>query len=199
MKQLFLNNSISLISKYNKELSEMDIEKILYGLEGLYLTFFKLIAIMVLAMLFGIVREVVALLLAYNILRFFAFGFHAESSNDCLILSICLFIVLPLGVFKQIVSVSFAPIACAFCLVGYWFFAPSDTVKRPLINPKKRLIRKVTSTLLVFIYMLICIFSDSEMLIKVVFLAVIIEFFMINPITYKLYNQPYSNYKTYQG
>lgn len=197
MKQLFLDNSISLITKYNKDLSDIDIEKILYGLEGIYLTVFKLLAVFVLAILFGIIKEVLLLLMAYNILRFFAFGFHAESSNDCLLLSICLFIVLPLIVFKQLISISFSPVICLLCLVGFWFFAPSDTVKRPLINPRKRLIRKIASTFLVFIYTLICVFSNNEMLINALFLAVVIEFFMINPITYKLYKQPYDNYKTY--
>ena len=44
MKNLFLNNSISFLKKYN-DYSEEEIEKLMYGLEGLYLTITKLVII----------------------------------------------------------------------------------------------------------------------------------------------------------
>jgi len=197
MKQAFLDNSISLITKHNKSVSLDDIEKIRYGLEGVYLTIFKLAIIFIMAIIFGIIKEVLLLLLAYNILRFFAFGFHANSSNECLALSIGMFLVLPLGVFTNLILLDFAPLICFVCLIGFLFFSPSDTVKRPLPNKKKRIIRKTISSFLVFIYALICAFSNNTLLINLLVLAVIIEFVMINPITYKVYGQPYNNYKTY--
>jgi len=197
MKQAFLDNSVSLIEKYNKSFSKEELEKIKYGLEGIYLSVVKLTIIFILAIMFGIIAEVLLLLLTYNILRFFAFGFHANTSNECLSLSICMFLLLPLGVFTNVISLEFAPMICLLCLGGFLLFAPSDTVKRPLKNKRKRFIRKVISCTLVLIYTLICIFSNNPLIIQIVSLAVIVEFFMINPITYKIYNQSYSNYKNY--
>ena len=43
MKEKFLNDSINLITRYNNTYTEDDIDKIKYGLEGLYLTVTKLI------------------------------------------------------------------------------------------------------------------------------------------------------------
>ena len=45
MKEKFLNDSINLITRYNNTYTEDDIDKIKYGLEGLYLTVTKLIII----------------------------------------------------------------------------------------------------------------------------------------------------------
>ena len=38
MKKLIINKCMELVTTYNKDLSQRDIDKIRYGLEGLYLT-----------------------------------------------------------------------------------------------------------------------------------------------------------------
>lgn len=43
MKKLIINKCMELVTTYNKDLSQRDIDKIKYGLEGLYLTITKLI------------------------------------------------------------------------------------------------------------------------------------------------------------
>ena len=61
MKEKFLDFSINLIEKY-QNISEGDIPKLRYGLEGLYLTFTKMIVIFLLAIVLGIFKEILILL-----------------------------------------------------------------------------------------------------------------------------------------
>ena len=196
MKEAFLNRSMSLITSYNDSYSEEEKEKMRYGLEGFYLTIFKTIIIFAIAILFGMFTELLLLMILYNFLRFFAFGFHANSSNACLAFSMMLFLVFPLAVFKNYISLQFSPIICLFCLVAFMLFAPSDTIKRPLTNKRKRSIRKCVSSVIAFIYTLICIVSDNTLLVNCLTLSIVSEMVMINPITYKIFGQPYNNYKT---
>ena len=78
MKEVFLTNSVKFITKYNKNYSEDDLDKIKYGLEGLYLTFTKLVIIALISLILGIFKEVVLVLIFLNIIRYPAFGVHAD-------------------------------------------------------------------------------------------------------------------------
>ena len=196
MKNLFMNSSLNLITKYNNNYNEEDIEKLKYGLEGIYLTITKTIIIIALAIMFKILKETISILILYNIIRYFAFGFHAEKSIECLIMSSILFIGLPLLIFylkplfitKLIISI--------ICTIIIMIFAPADTIKRPLPNKKKRKIRKICSTVIAIIYSVICIIGRKK--ISEIFLCtLIIQAIIVNPITYMIFKQPFNNYKTY--
>ena len=91
MKRKFLNSSIDLIKKHKKYTKE-EIEIITYGLEGLYMTITKMVVIIGIALALGILKEVLMLLVCYNIIRSQAFGLHATKSIYCLISSLICFI-----------------------------------------------------------------------------------------------------------
>ena len=85
MKEKFLNDSVNLITRYNNTYTEDDIDKIKYGLEGLYLTVTKLIIIVLISIILGIFKELILVLIFFNIIRYPAFGVHADKSIICLI------------------------------------------------------------------------------------------------------------------
>ena len=80
MKSFFMNKSLAFLCKYNTY-SDEDIEKLSYGLEGIYLTITKLIIIFALALLLNIFKEIIFLLIIFNIIRYFGFGIHAKKSS----------------------------------------------------------------------------------------------------------------------
>lgn len=84
MKKKFLDSTIGFVKKYNIY-SEKEEMMLRYGLEGLYLTITKLIVILLLALILGILKEVIYIIIIFNIIRYFGFGFHAEKSYQCLI------------------------------------------------------------------------------------------------------------------
>ena len=93
MKERFLNNCISFVKSNNIEIQE---EELRYGLEGIYLTFGKFLIIFPLAFLLGIFKEFILTLIFFNIIRYPAFGIHANKSSTCLFSSILILVGIPL-------------------------------------------------------------------------------------------------------
>lgn len=194
MKEVFLNNSIKLIKKYNTY-NETDIEKIRYGLEGIYLTITKLIVILALSIIFNIFKEIVLVLIFLNIIRYPAFGVHADKSSVCLIASILLIFGLTLLISKIYINNIIKIILCVICIINYLVFAPADTIKRPLTNAKKRKYRKIASVILSIIYSIAMFLINTKIISNTLLISLIIEAIMINPLTYKILKMPYNNYK----
>ncbi|MEG1900489.1 MAG: accessory gene regulator B family protein [Bacilli bacterium] len=193
MKHKFINWSINTITKY-KDYSEKDIARLKYGLEGLYLTITKMIIILMVALLLGIFKELIILLILFNIIRFPAFGFHANKSITCLIFSIILVIGLPVLFMNINIHIIAKIIICIISLISFILYAPADTVKRPLTNKKKRIIRKTASIIVAIIYIILVFTIKSKYITDLILSALIIETILINPLTYKAFNMPYRNY-----
>lgn len=196
MKKKFLNSSINLIKK-NGNYTEEQLEIIEYGLEGIYLSFTKMVILFCLAYALNILKEFVFLLLSYNIIRSQAFGIHATKSIYCLISSILLFIGGALICKYVVLDVSISIIIALVCDVLLFLYAPADTHKRPLVNKKKRKRFKILSLLFGITYTIL-IFLLRENSISIFLVIGLVEaVLMILPITYQIFHLPYNNYKTY--
>ncbi len=194
MKQAVLTKSLNFITKY-KNYSEEDINKLKYGLEGIYLTITKMIIIVLLSIIFGIFREVIILLFLFNIIRYFGFGVHARKSSECLIFSILCFIIMPIIFLNSKLDKEVILVAGIICTVLLLFFAPADTKKRPLTNFKKKLIRKLITILIGGIYIYLSLSIDNYTYSILFILSVVIEAIIVSPITYKILGQSYNNSK----
>lgn len=191
-----MNNTITFLKKYNNY-SEKDLEKLEYGLEGIYLTITKLVIISVAAVLLGITKQFIALLILFNIIRFTGFGFHAEKSYQCLLCSMTFFILIPLFFIEFDLSKNIYAIIDSICIVSYLLFAPADTIKRPLPNKRKRIIRKTITVIVGLIYSALNIVFFEHWVSSVLISALVIQAIIINPLLYMLFGQPYNNYKNY--
>lgn len=193
MKETFLKKSIAFITNY-KEYSKEDIEKLKYGLEGIYLTLYKLVIIILLSLVLGIFKETILFLILFNIIRYPAFGFHANTSMECLIISLLLILGLPFLLLKLDIHI-YIKLGIAFiCFINFVLYAPADTVKRPLPNVKKRKIRKICSVLCCLLYITLCFLFRNHYISDLLLAAVITESVLINPLIYKVFKQPYRNY-----
>lgn len=198
MKKLIINKCMELVTTYNKDLSQRDIDKIKYGLEGLYLTITKLIFIIIVSIILGIWKETLLLILIFNGIRLTAFGVHAKRSIDCLISSTLFFILFPFLCIKLTIPLIIKIILFIPLTVLIGIFAPADTEKRPLINKKKRKIYKILSIIISIIYMTIAIVIKNNTLSNCFIFAIIIQIIIMLPITYKIFGVSYNNYKTYE-
>lgn len=194
MKTLFINKTMQFLSKY-QDYSEDEKEKLSYGLEGIYLTYTKMIIILALALILDMFIEVIGILFFFNIIRYFGFGVHAGKSSECLISSILSFIVLPYILLNTNINNLAIIIISIICIIDLLIFAPADTVKRPFKNKKKRLIRKILTLITAFIYVIFALIIESDIISKLLIISLIIEAIMVNPISYKLLRQPFNNYK----
>lgn len=197
MKKRFLTKIKKDIEKQYPNYSNEKVEEIMYGVEGIYLTISKTIVIFTLALIFGIFKELIFLLIAFNFIRLFAFGMHANNSLTCLLFSGALFLC---GSYlcKIITIPSYVLyILYLIALIVISIYAPADTVKRPLIKKKKRKTFKVLSIIMTITYFIITLFIKDKLIINSLILGLIIECILILPTTYKVFKMPYKNYANY--
>lgn len=185
---------VNYITKY-EYYSKKDVNRLRYGLEGIYLTLTKLIIIFLMSVILRSFKETLIVLILFNVIRYFGFGFHAGKSWQCLLLSIFNFIFIPL-IFKNLqLSLKANIIIGIICTIIFLIFAPADTVKRPLVTAKKRFIRKILTVATSISYIIIMMLANSQYLSNLIISSLIIMVILVSPITYWLFGQPYNNYK----
>lgn len=197
MKNYFLKKIRKEIIKQYPKYSKDKVDEIMYGVEGIYLTITKTIIISLIALILGVFKELIFLLISFNFIRLFAFGMHANKSWVCLIFSsvvfisgayLCKILIIP----KNILITLFLIV-----LLIINIYAPSDTVKRPLIKKKRRIIFKILSIIVVIIYFILTLIIKNNLFINTVIIGLIIECILILPTTYMIFKMPYKNYKSY--
>lgn len=197
MKKVFLNGCLRIIKKNDSTISDEKLDEIRYGLEGIYLTITKTIFIFVLSYLLGIFREMIIMLIVFNILRTTGFGIHAKKSWQCWVSSTILFIFFPF-ISKYIYMPNTLKIVLGIiAIVVMVLYAPADTVKHPLVNKKKRLIWKTLTVINCIILVLISICVKDNAISNLMIFGIYSEVIVIIPLTYKIFDLPYNNYKNY--
>ncbi len=197
MREKFLKSTMKSIANKYPDYDKDRLEIIEYGLESLYIMITKTIVISLIALLLNVFKEMLIIMILYNIIRTTAFGMHAKESWQCYIISITLFIGGAL-LFKY-VNVSFY----ANALIGatsYIFlviYAPADTYKRPLVNTKKRKIYKIITVINSSIFLILIIVFKNSNISTALSLGLLDSMLMIHPLTYRMFHLPYNNYKTY--
>lgn len=198
MKKKILKILEEIVKKNNTDIDEIKLEEIMYGLESVYLTFEKIIFILLISILLGIFKEVILFMLIYNIIRFTSFGAHAKNSIVCLIISSITFLGFPLLSMNIIMSNYIKIILGIICIIIFLIYAPADTEKRPIISKKRRLTYKVCTTLIGALYIILSIYIKDNYLDNVFIFSLILQSIMLLPITYKLLGVSYNNYKNYK-
>ena len=197
MKTYFLNHCISTVKGNFPEYSEEQLLEIRYGIESIYLSISKVVVILFITWIFGFFQEAVILLFLFNLLRIPGFGLHASKSWMCWISSSITFIGVPLLCqWIEIPRSLMIPLSL-FCILNFWFFAPADTKKRPLVNRKKRMMYKLITVTVSIIYTYFILTTSNVFLRNALFCAMLIELVLIHPVTYRLFKLPYNNYKSY--
>ncbi len=197
MKKRFLCSVRRTIKKQYPNYNEDKLDEIMYGIEGIYLTITKSIIIFSLALILGIFKELILLLITFNFIRLFAFGMHADNSLTCLIFSSAVFIG---GTYlcKYItINNEILYLLYAVVLIIIIVYSPADTVKRPLIKKKKRIKFKILSIIVTIIYFIITLLIKNNLITNCLIIGLVIECILILPITYKTFKMPYKNYKNY--
>lgn len=197
MKNKILSKIKSDIKKQYPSYSNEKLDEIMYGVEGIYILITKTIIIFIISLLLGLFKELIFLLLMFNLIRLFAFGMHAPNGTICLIIStiafigcayLCKILVIPKNILHLLYLVSFIIIL---------IYSPADTVKRPIIKKKKRIIFKILSILITFMFFILSLKIKNNLIINSMIIGLLIECILILPITYKIFKLPYKNYLNY--
>ena len=184
---------VEALNKYDK----VKLSEIRYGLEGFYLTLTKLIIMAVLAFMFNIEKQTFLLFLLYLPIRTFSFGFHANTSFQCLVMSLISFLLLPLLANYFTLKTISKIIIYSILIIAYFIMAPKDTHKKPIRNKKKRFYLKIVSVIIVSLYLIISLTIKNNLIINLMLLALLLQLIMISPIPFIIFKQKY-NFKWFK-
>ena len=197
MKEAFINSSMNMIQKYYPNYSEVKLAELKYGLLGLYLMISKSIIIFSIAIFLGIFKELLIFTVIYNIIRASSFGMHASKSWICLVASTSIFILLTYLSLNVTIPINIKLIIGIIGIIFMYKNSPADTAKKPIVSLKRRKIYKTISTLLAIIFVICSLIIDNNFLSNSFILSLVLQNIFISPTTYKVFNEPYDNYKTY--
>lgn len=197
MKNKFINSSLAFIMKY-QECDDLKIKKLKYGLEGIYSLIVKLSVVIIIALLTNNLSTTLLFLLFYAGIRTFSFGWHAKTNIACWISTITIYNIIPLLITKITIPNFIGYVILSVALLSMIIWAPADTPKRPLIRKEQRLKAKILSIIIVLIYIVIYLLSNNELINNSLLYALTIQIICINPLTYKLTNTQFNNYKYYK-
>ena len=198
MKNLFLKFSINSIKSKYPDIEDSKLAEIKYGLEGFYLSVSKLIVLIMISILLKIEKEMFIMLLIFNILRITGFGLHASKSWICLTISLFIFILFPFLSKLMRIPLYIKFVLSMLAIVLAYLYSPADTRKRPLINSEKRHLYKIITTLNTCLLCSATIVVSDNTLSNLIIFGVYCEILIILPITYKLFNFSYNNFKNYK-
>ena len=197
MKEKFINSSLTFIMKY-QECDDLKIKKLKYGLEGIYSLIAKLSVVILIALLTNNLSTTLLFLLFYAGIRTFSFGWHAKSNIACWISTITIYNIIPLLIIKITIPNIIGYIILGIALLSMIIWAPADTPKRPLIRKEQRLKAKILSILVITLYFIIYLITDIQIIKNSILYAITIQTILVNPLTYKLTNTQFNNYKYYK-
>lgn len=195
VKEKFIASVVNL-AKRNKEYTEEEVAIMRYALEGIYLTFTKILVITLIAALLGLFKEYIWFVLLYTPIRSVSFGWHANTTKECWVVSILAFILIPYIFSIITINEITKIILLTFSILGFALYSPADTKKRPIVNKKRRLMFKVASLIITLVY---CCYSfkHSNLISNLMIASLLYQSLLINPLIYKITHQEFNNYKTY--
>lgn len=195
MKEKFIASVVNL-AKRKKEYTEEEVAIMRYALEGIYLTFTKILVITLIAALLGLFKEYIWFVLLYTPIRSVSFGWHANTTKECWVVSILAFILIPYIFSIITINEITKIILLTFSILGFALYSPADTKKRPIVNKKRRLLFKVVSLIITLVY---CCYSfkHSNLISNLMIASLLYQSLLINPLIYKITHQEFNNYKTY--
>lgn len=195
VKEKFIVGVVNL-TRRNKEYSDEDVAVMRYALEGIYLTFTKILVITLIACLLGLFKEYMWFVILYTPLRSVSFGWHANTTKECWVVSILSFILIPYIFSIITINEITKIILLTFSILVFALYSPADTKKRPIVNKKRRLLFKVVSLIITLVY---CCYSfkHSNLIGNLMIASLLYQSLLINPLIYKITHQEFNNYKAY--
>lgn len=184
--------AVNYISKSIK-MTQDEENVIRYGMQIVYYNSSKFAIILLAALLLGIISEVCTVFIIMATIRSFAFGFHADNSLSCILLTfINIFGVVHFSLFdlSPLLKIFLGLVA----LILFAIYAPADTEERPLVDCRKRKRFKITVMIIWVMYVILACFVEKQ-LSNMIVLSLFFMAFNTCPILYIIFKKEYNNYE----
>lgn len=197
MKKKFVVYCLNQFKK-KRDVSSSDERIVSYSLEALYSLITKMLVVVIIAFFIGTLKETLWIILFYSILRTFSFGIHASSNLKCWISTLTMYIVIPLLIKYLYFPINYYYLIFILSSIIIIVFSPADTPKRPLIKEDKRFRNKAFVSITLCVFLSISFMISNELILNSLLFAIIVQAVCVNPLTYKLTNTQFNNYKYYK-
>ncbi len=194
MRKIIINKIFKYLNFFYKYTDE-EKEKIQYGLEVLLISSLKLIILIIISLIFNFFKETVLVIISVYFIRKYSYGIHMNKIYKCYILTILILFIIPYFFINIDLSIIARIMLHIFSFISIILWCPADTKNRPLINKNKRELLKFKTACIALIYTYISLKFNHIIIKNTLTYSLIIESLLINPLTYKLFNIPYNNYK----
>lgn len=192
----FADKMIIFLKRY-KNYTERDERIAHYGLETIYIFITKMIFITILSLFFNITKEMYIFIFFYLFLRLYSSGIHLSTSSQCTIFSSILFIGIPMLCKYITIDIGIRILISGITYSIFAWYSPADTHRKPIIKEEKRNNLKFKSIIVCTTYLILLFIINNNYVLNCITFSLIMQSIMISPITYKLFKQPYNNYKAY--
>ena len=164
-----------------------------FGFQGIYQSVIKVLVLGGIALLLGIVKPMLFVILAFTTLRFFAGGTHMGTYMKCFLVTILTFIPASLAAkcLSEIVDVLFVIAVFVISAVLIVFYAPKNSPLNQISEKRAKTLRVLSIiTILVWFIISVCLylFQQAEPAVSVC-LGILLEVSSIVPLFEKLYNK----------
>lgn len=191
------NKLMGFIARTFPDKSQVELDEVHYGMFVLINNLLELPVIFIIAVLFGVFKEVLIAFLAFSFLRSFASGIHAQKPLGCFLSTTAIYFGATfLGKTFTLHFIDLSAVFIASCILII-LHAPADTENRPLVSKKLRKKLKIGSlgvASLLYIIELLMLGSHYS---SVIAYSVLIECITIMPATYVIFKRRYNNYESY--
>lgn len=180
----YIVNKMKNYSVVNEENTDLYI----YGLEILIITIIKYLGLFIIAFLLGVVKEAVAFVIAFTLLRNQAGGVHLKSFWKCFLFTnimtfSCIFLSKSLPINHTLIYSVVMLIISIFLVLA---FAPVDTENKPLNELEKKLYRRRSIYVILILSIItigLCLVYDSLIMYgNIVSLAFLCEGITLTPL-----------------
>ncbi|MCR8644650.1 accessory gene regulator B family protein [Paenibacillus sp. N1-5-1-14] len=178
--------------------SNIDYLKMKLGIEMLLINLSKAIFVYGIALIMHVFIPTLIIHLSYFAIRRSAFGLHANTSILCNIVSVLLFVGIPLII--EYITINNYVVAGlgVVCTTLLYRFAPADTDKYPILGEKKRSKLRKETVIASITVSCVALIVPIPIVKSLMMYGVLIQVSMVLPITYKLLKRSCNNYEQYE-
>ena len=192
-----------LTNKIRQEMTDVDDERaevINYGLQNIIGEIPKFFIVLIVAYLFGILKETLVTFFILLPYRCFSGGVHLKTHMGCII-STCLMYC---GVDYIAKSIEFTQITIYILAVSTWVFgmimiklyAPADTENVPILRKKERKQKQILSYLVLTVGTIVAVVIPNTIVANVIIFGYLVQSCMITRFIYKITDNKYG-YEVY--
>ncbi|PYG84263.1 accessory gene regulator B [Ruminiclostridium sufflavum DSM 19573] len=164
-----------------------------FGFQGIYQSIIKVSVLGLTALLLGIVKPMLFVILAFTSLRFFAGGTHMGTYMKCFLITILTFVPASLAAkyFSEMAGILFIIASFTISAAPVALYAPKNSPLNQISAKKARMLKLFSIAILTFWFVIsVCLylFQQTEPAISVC-IGILLEVSSIIPAFEKLYNK----------